>query len=69
MAVGMDVTSESEVDSGVAAVVEAFGRIDVLISNAGIQIVAPLDQLPFADWKRLLAIQPPDGAHRPRGRR
>jgi 3-hydroxybutyrate dehydrogenase len=56
MAVGMDVTSESEVDSGVAAVVEAFGRIDVLISNAGIQIVAPLDQLPFADWKRLLAI-------------
>ena len=36
--------------------VEAFGRIDVLVSNAGIQIVAPLEQLAFADWKRLLAI-------------
>jgi 3-hydroxybutyrate dehydrogenase len=56
MGIGMDVTSESEVDSGIAAVVETFGRIDVLVSNAGIQIVAPLDQLPFADWKRLLAI-------------
>src|SRR5205823_3112467 len=34
----------------------AFGRIDVLVSNAGIQIVAPLDEFPFAEWKRLLAI-------------
>jgi 3-hydroxybutyrate dehydrogenase len=56
MGVGMDVTSESEVDSGVAAVIATFGRIDVLVSNAGIQIVAPLDELPFEDWKRLLAI-------------
>src|SRR5579864_635454 len=56
LGIAMDVTSESEVDSGIAAVVEAFGRIDVLVSNAGIQIVAPLDQLPLADWKRLLAI-------------
>ena len=56
MGVGMDVTSESEVDSGIAAVIEAFGRIDVLVSNAGIQIVSPLDELPFEDWKRLLAI-------------
>jgi 3-hydroxybutyrate dehydrogenase len=56
MAIAMDVTSESEVESGTAAVVAAFGRIDVLVSNAGIQIVAPLDELAYADWKRLLAI-------------
>jgi 3-hydroxybutyrate dehydrogenase len=56
LGIAMDVTSESEVDSGIAAVVEAFGRIDVLVSNAGIQIVASLDQFSFADWKRLLAI-------------
>jgi 3-hydroxybutyrate dehydrogenase len=56
IAVAMDVTSESDVESGMAAAVSAFGRIDVLVSNAGIQIVAPLDELPFADWKRLLAI-------------
>jgi 3-hydroxybutyrate dehydrogenase len=56
LGIAMDVTSESDVDSGIAAVISAFDRIDVLVSNAGIQIVAPLDQLPFADWKRLLAI-------------
>ena len=56
LAVAMDVTSESEVESGMANVIAATGRIDVLVSNAGIQVVAPLDQLPFADWKRLLAI-------------
>jgi len=52
----MDVTSEVQVDAAMASVVEAFGRIDVLVSNAGIQIVAPLEELAFADWKRLLAI-------------
>ena len=56
IAVAMNVTSESDVESGMAAAVSAFGQIDVLVSNAGIQIVAPLDELPFADWKRLLAI-------------
>ena len=54
--VAMDVTNEAQVDTGMAAAVEAFGRIDVLVSNAGIQIVAPLDQFLFADWKKLIAI-------------
>src|SRR6202521_2109273 len=36
--------------------IEQFGRIDVLVSNAGIQIVAPIDQFEFAKWKLLLAI-------------
>jgi 3-hydroxybutyrate dehydrogenase len=52
----MDVTIESQVDAGMAAAVAAFGRIDILVSNAGIQIVAPLEEFAFADWKRLLAI-------------
>ena len=56
MAVAMDVTSESEVDTGIAAVVARFGGVDILVSNAGIQIVAPIDTFAFADWKKLLAI-------------
>src|ERR1700757_2143282 len=40
----MDVTSEQQVEAGVARAVEQFGKIDVLMSNAGIQIVAPLDE-------------------------
>ena len=56
MAVAMDVTSEDQVNAAVAQVVTAFGGVDVLVSNAGIQIVHPVEEFPFADWKKMLAI-------------
>jgi 3-hydroxybutyrate dehydrogenase len=56
LAVAMDVTNEQQVEAGVARTIEQFGKIDVLVSNAGIQIVAPLDEFEFASWKKLLAI-------------
>jgi len=56
MAVAMDVTNEAEVEAGVAAVVKAWGGVDVLVSNAGIQIVHPLEEFSLAEWKKLLAI-------------
>ena len=56
MPVVMDVTSEDAVNAGVAAVVAAWGGVDILISNAGIQIVHKLEEYPFADWKKMLAI-------------
>ena len=52
----MDVTDEAQVDAGVDEVARRFGRIDVLVSNAGIQIVAPIVQFKFGDWKKMLAI-------------
>lgn len=56
MAIGMDVTSEEQVDAAVAEVVTAWGGVDVLVSNAGVQIVHPVEDFPFADWKKMLAI-------------
>jgi 3-hydroxybutyrate dehydrogenase len=56
MAVAMDVTDEKAVNDGVAAVAATYGTIDVLVSNAGIQIVHKMEEYPFADWKKMLAI-------------
>jgi 3-hydroxybutyrate dehydrogenase len=56
LGVAMDVTEERAVDQGTDAVVQAFGSLDILVSNAGVQIVNPLESFAFADWKAMLAI-------------
>jgi 3-hydroxybutyrate dehydrogenase len=61
IAVAMDVTDEQAVNDGVAAVITAFGGVDILVSNAGIQIVHPLEEFSYAEWKKLMAIHV-DGA-------
>lgn len=55
-ALAMNVTDEGQVEKGVADTMAKYGKIDVLVSNAGIQIVKPLVDFPFADWKKLLSI-------------
>jgi 3-hydroxybutyrate dehydrogenase len=54
--VAMDVSNEAQVNAGVEAVISRYGRIDILVSNAGIQIVHPFVDFPFADWKKMQAI-------------
>ena len=56
LAVQMDVTSENQVNAGIGLVCSEMGGVDILVSNAGIQIVAPVDEYAFADWKKMLAI-------------
>jgi 3-hydroxybutyrate dehydrogenase len=52
--VAMDVASEEQVEAGIAKVISTFGTVDVLLSNAGIQIVALVVEFDFAKWKRML---------------
>ena len=54
--IAMDVTDEDAVNAGTDKVVAEFGHLDILISNAGIQIINPIDQFSYADWKKMLAI-------------
>ena len=56
MGVTMNVTDEAQVDAGVAQVVAAYGGVDVLISNAGIQIISAIVDFKFEDWRKLVAI-------------
>lgn len=52
----MDVTREEEVDAGITRVVETLGWIDILVCNAGVQVISPLEALTLAEWHRVLAV-------------
>lgn len=56
LAVAMDVTDEQQVIDGCAKAVQKYGQIDVLVSNAGIQIINKITDFSLADWKKMLAI-------------
>ena len=56
LGLGVDVTSEQQVDSSMDRTASELGGVDIMVSNAGIQIVKPLVDLAFTDWKRLLAV-------------
>ena len=56
MAMLVDVTSEEQVERGVADSARALGRLDVVVSNAGVQHIAPITEFTFADWRRVLSI-------------
>ena len=55
-AVAMNVTDEDQVEKGVSDTIAKYGKIDILVSNAGIQIVHPIVDFPFDEWKKLLSI-------------
>jgi 3-hydroxybutyrate dehydrogenase len=56
LGLAMDVTNEEQVEAGMSRVIEAFGSVDILVSNAGIQIVAPLVAFEFTKWKTMMSV-------------
>jgi 3-hydroxybutyrate dehydrogenase len=56
LGVSMDVTVERDVNDGIAALIARFGGIDILVSNAGLQIVHPLEEYSYGEWKRLIGV-------------
>ena len=56
IAAAVDVTDEEQVEFAVSAAVAAFGRVDILISNAGIQHIAPIIELSYENWRRIIAV-------------
>src|SRR5271154_546117 len=56
LGIAMDVTDENAVDSAVAKTVQEFGGVDILCSNAGIQIIGGMHELAYSDWKKVLAV-------------
>ena len=51
-----DVTDEAAWSSVVAAAVEAFGKLDIVVNNAGIAVLRPMSEMTKEDWDRQLAV-------------
>lgn len=54
--VAMDVTDEAQVDAGVAEAVRTLGGLHVMVANAGVQHIDPVDKLSYANWRKVVAI-------------
>jgi 3-hydroxybutyrate dehydrogenase len=54
--IGVDVADEAQVEACFARTVALLGRVDILVSNAGIQSVGPVHEFDFARWRQLLAV-------------
>ncbi len=55
-AIAMNVADEAQVDAGVAEAIATYGAVDVLVSNAGIQHIDPIDQLSLTNWQKVISV-------------
>jgi NAD(P)-dependent dehydrogenase (short-subunit alcohol dehydrogenase family) len=56
MALHLDVTDAPLAAERIQSVVDHYGRLDVLVNNAGVDVTTPIDELSVADWDRILAV-------------
>ena len=54
--IAADITQESAVDELFGKVVDRFGRLDVVINSAGINIRHPIEEFPFEDYKKVIDV-------------
>ena len=58
-ALAMDVSSEAQVEAGVAQIIKEQGRLDILVNNAGVNTIkhrVNIDQFPLEEWQRILSV-------------
>ena len=53
---GADLSRQDHIETMMAKAIGEFGAIDVLVNNAGIQYVAPIDEFPIDKWNAVIAI-------------
>lgn len=53
---GADMTKVDEIEALVAQAADEFGSVDVIVNNAGIQFVCPVDEYPVDKWNAIIAI-------------
>ncbi|WP_298854645.1 3-hydroxybutyrate dehydrogenase [uncultured Ruegeria sp.] len=60
---GADMTNPTQIEAMVVGAERAFGSVDIVVNNAGIQYVAPVDEFPIAKWNAIIAINMSSAFH------
>jgi 3-hydroxybutyrate dehydrogenase len=55
--IGADMTKQDEIEGMIRQVHDTFGALEILVNNAGIQYVAPIEQFPVEKWDQIIALQ------------
>lgn len=56
MAVGLDVSNAEQVKNVIEKIVSQYGRVDVLVNNAGVDLTVPIEEMPLHEWERILNV-------------
>ena len=56
ISVAVDVTKRAEVEALIRAAVDSFGRVDVMVNDAGIMAIAPIEALKMEEWDRMIDV-------------
>lgn len=56
MAVSLDVSNAEQVENVIEKIVSQYGRVDVLVNNAGVDLTVPIEEMPVHEWERILAV-------------
>jgi len=56
LALKVDVTNENQVNEAVAESVKQYGRLDVMVCNAGLQLISPVHELSYENWKKVISV-------------
>lgn len=56
LAVGLDVTKEDQVEGMVHRTIQEFGKLDILVSNAGILISGAVEDFPSSEWQAVISV-------------
>jgi NADP-dependent 3-hydroxy acid dehydrogenase YdfG len=56
LALPADITDEKQGRGAISRVIDEFGRLDVLVNNAGVMLLGPFDSSPADDWRRMLSL-------------
>ncbi|MBE9180444.1 SDR family oxidoreductase [Oculatella sp. LEGE 06141] len=56
IALPLDVTDEQQVETVIQKIMDQYGKIDILINNAGTDVTLPIEELSIEDWDKVMSV-------------